>query len=275
MRAQSPAEVAITAFEELHGLHIVVHDLQDRVQLPFARMRHGQALCSQVKEGPQGWRCFDFEVNELRRDWRHWPAGRVHRCHAGFIEWMVPIVEDDVVQAVVFAGQARGDGGCCQLIQASSGLRFGRSALQGLPETTVTHAPLVLEVLRQLAARLAALLSERPAPAVRGRPRRDQIDQFIEFRHQETGLAITDLAAALHLSAGRTAHVVKELYGQTFVEILTATRLRSACDFLRQTEWSVLAVAQAAGFNDLAHFHRVFKRHLGESPGRYRKQASN
>lgn len=276
MKPVSIAEQAVRAFEQVHGLWVVVHDLNDRLLLPASRFLHDRPPCRQVKTGPHGWRCYAFEVTRLRATWRQWPHGRVHCCHAGMIEWMVPVSYDDELVAVLFAGQARAETACCDVVEARSPATLSADDQARLLPTHPDHAPMVLELLRQLAARLRQIMADAPSSTARQRPvrtRRAQIDRFIHERSREPGLAIADLAVALHLSPGRTAHVVRDLYGQTFVQMLTAARLTTACQLLHTSDWSVLAVADAAGFSDLAHFHRVFKQHLGTTPRRYRQAA--
>jgi AraC family transcriptional regulator of arabinose operon len=48
-------------------------------------------------------------------------------------------------------------------------------------------------------------------------------------------------------------------------------RIREACRFLRDTERTIDAIAGDLGFPDRFYFSRVFKRHTGLSPARYRR----
>ena len=48
-------------------------------------------------------------------------------------------------------------------------------------------------------------------------------------------------------------------------------RINIARKLLEKTEMSVSAIAQEAGFYDLSHFSRIFKRERGVTPGQYRR----
>jgi transcriptional regulator GlxA family with amidase domain len=69
---------------------------------------------------------------------------------------------------------------------------------------------------------------------------------------------------------GRTSHLVKEVCGLSFRELVIQRRLKAAMELLRQSSLSVLEVTLAAGFEDIAHFHRLFRRRIGTTPLKYR-----
>ncbi len=52
---------------------------------------------------------------------------------------------------------------------------------------------------------------------------------------------------------------------------LTEVRIREACRRLEGREPSIDRMADALGFANRYYFTRVFKRHTGTTPGRYRR----
>jgi AraC family transcriptional regulator of arabinose operon len=101
--------------------------------------------------------------------------------------------------------------------------------------------------------------------------RRTLIHRFIHDRHKQA-VRLADLAKALHLSESRAGHLVRDVCGATFLDLLQEARLRSAANLLRHTNLSVLDVATQSGFSEISHFHRHFKKRFGDSPLKYRKQ---
>ena len=49
-------------------------------------------------------------------------------------------------------------------------------------------------------------------------------------------------------------------------------RLARACELLRTTACSVMAISDACGFGAAATFYRVFKQKYGVTPSQWRKQ---
>lgn len=267
-------EQAFLAFEQVTGVHVVLHDFDRRwwMGLSPPRARHFRPICRAVKASAHAGRCEDLELAAWQGAWRDWPEGRVHRCHAGLIEWVVPIHREGVLLGSLFAGQAllAEDATPDHEQRASGAEAMWRDAVEAPPVIDRDGARRTLELLRQLAARLL-LWSER-APALRAEDRVRRIRRFIQDRHSESDLRLADLARSLGLSEGRTAHVLRAELGASFVELLTAARLRSAAAYLRATSLPVGEVALAAGFGDASRFHKVFKRALGTTPLRYRRE---
>ncbi len=58
----------------------------------------------------------------------------------------------------------------------------------------------------------------------------------------------------------------------TFIDYLNLTRIRESKKFLADEKLSIGDIAVKLGFNDQSYFTKVFKKHEGMTPGKYRKQ---
>jgi len=276
-------EWAIQAFEKATGLQVVVHDLASTLWpvLQPERFRHHSPCCLAVK-ARHDWACVDFEITRLRGEIPASPEGRVHRCHAGYIEWVVPVFIKDRLAWILFAGQRRPVGDHRHLardIRTTPPARL-KPAVEP-PEIRESEAEAILESLRQLRSRLlewhgqaAALLRNTRTPEA-GRltdaaDRRLLIQRFLHQHHTGT-VRLQDLARALHLGESRTSHLVKDLFGCTYVQLVGELRLRTAASLLRESSLSVMEVGLNSGFRDVSHFHRCFQRRFSRSPREYRR----
>jgi AraC family transcriptional activator of mtrCDE len=61
--------------------------------------------------------------------------------------------------------------------------------------------------------------------------------------------------------------------GRTANDLLTDIRMTLAANKLRQSSVSTAAVAAAVGYRSEAAFQRVFKRRMGMTPARWRREA--
>jgi len=110
---------------------------------------------------------------------------------------------------------------------------------------------------RLQATRLAAILSE--------------IDQ----RSGEADLSAAVVGARLGITA-RYVHMLLKDTGHTFGRHVMDRRLQTAFALLRDAQWHrrrISDVAIAAGFSDLAHFSRAFRRKYAATPSDIRKAA--
>lgn len=82
---------------------------------------------------------------------------------------------------------------------------------------------------------------------------------------------VGQLAQILGISSRRTGQIIHEIYNCSFSEKLTKTRLEIAKHYLRYSDYSIGKIAADSGFPSQNFFFKVFRRHVGISPGKYRK----
>jgi len=278
-------EWAIQVFEKQNDLRVVVHDLTATLG-PFLqpeRFKHRAPCCIAVK-ARHDWACVDFEVTRLRAELPAFPEGRYHRCHAGFMEWVVPVLIKGRLAWVLFAGQRRAEGDYRQLFRDVRATPGSEVPVRGMGAMGEADAEAVLESLRQLRSRLlewhgqvSEVLKNTRQPEAGGAGdmagRRRVIQNFLHATHTEGATSLAGLAKALHLGESRASHLVKELFGQSYVGLLNEQRLRTAAALLRASELSVTEVCLNSGFRDVAHFHRCFRRRFATTPLKYRRMS--
>jgi AraC-like DNA-binding protein len=268
---------AITAFERLTGLTISVHDHTRSLwsYLTPEHFSHRLPICRVIK-GVREDACVRFDAVLMRSEALRHPDGLVKVCHAGLVEWFVPILVDGRVGVQIFAGARRPGPGLDRVLADPSPLARGgpwSPHVAALRPVDDEEAMWILEGLRQLAGRLAAW---RATVAPGGRhdlPRDESIRQHIVEHHAEPDYAIASLAAHLGLSASRTVHAVREACGASFIDLLIEVRLRTASGYLRHTSLPVAQVAARCGFGNRSHFQHLFKRRFGTTPARFRRSS--
>ena len=67
---------------------------------------------------------------------------------------------------------------------------------------------------------------------------------------------------------------IKKRTGKTFVEYLNAVRVGYASQMLVEKDLGISEIAYKCGFNNIAHFNRVFKKSKGVTPSLYRENFS-
>ena len=90
--------------------------------------------------------------------------------------------------------------------------------------------------------------------------------------HLSSDLSVEELSAMEFLSPSRYREVFKKVTGHSPSEYITLIRLRKACDLLDEGNISIEETATQTGYSDRLYFQRVFKSHLGITPGEYRKK---
>lgn len=91
-----------------------------------------------------------------------------------------------------------------------------------------------------------------------------------QVRNAAPGLTAAQLAQALGTSTRTLHRRLKALVGEAPKAFITRIRIETACTLLQAPGASVKRVGQQTGYDDEASFRRVFKQHIGMSPGQYR-----
>jgi AraC-like DNA-binding protein len=89
--------------------------------------------------------------------------------------------------------------------------------------------------------------------------------QYIE-RHFREPLTLAQVASHVHLSANYFSERFGRLVGTSFQTYLQARRLRFARSLLASTTLGITEICHAAGFNNLSHFGRAYRRRFGRPP---------
>jgi AraC-like DNA-binding protein len=89
----------------------------------------------------------------------------------------------------------------------------------------------------------------------------------------EEGYASRQLAASLMDTSVRTLTRRLAAHGLNYRALIDDVRFRAARDRLRSTDEPIIDIAVSVGFDDPAHFTRMFRRMGGISPTRFRREA--
>ncbi|WP_061142902.1 AraC family transcriptional regulator [Peribacillus simplex] len=86
-----------------------------------------------------------------------------------------------------------------------------------------------------------------------------------------TGLSLVELADVANVSTAHFSRVFKQVIGLNVSEYITQKRILMAKELLLHTDENISVIAERCGFQSMPHFHLTFKKHLGSTPGSYRK----
>ena len=111
----------------------------------------------------------------------------------------------------------------------------------------------------------------KPVRMERDVRRMQQIHAYV-MAHYIHPISLDDMAAETGMNRSAFCSYFKRCKGMTFSQFVTQYRLNTACELLKHSQKSVSEVCYLAGFNDLPHFIRVFRKNIGTTPSQYRKR---
>ena len=256
------------------GIAITLYDSKKTI---VATLPCFSEYCAFVREGKS---CLE---NCNRSDLMHMKevssdrGTHTYSCHAGIVEMILPIEYEGVLIAYLQIGQFR-DGEEIyskreKIIEAANKYGIDESRLLEL----YSHLPVVnRQRLKALSSILEILIRsfwvdglityKRSMLSVR-------IDQYVTERVTEK-IYISELTEKFFLSKNALYRLFREEFGTTVNEFILSKRLELARALLSQHDsMNVTEVASRSGFSDYNYFIRIFKKHYGTTPLKYRKKS--
>lgn len=193
-------------------------------------------------EGRGGWR---FVYVALRGEAAHLLTRALVRRHGAL--YQLPVEAPLIHRLVSLAGDR---GMLEKLLPAAEGLRLAAELFAALAEAAGTGAG--------------------PAPeSALVRRVRESVGHFAG-----NNLRVGDVAAMAGVSREHLTRVFQRQLGVTPARYLARQRMLLACDWLRDTAWTVKEIAYRLGFPAPPHFVRVFRRVTGMTPRQYRESGT-
>lgn len=84
-------------------------------------------------------------------------------------------------------------------------------------------------------------------------------------------ITLEDTASHVHLNPAYFSTIFKQSTGSSFKEYLNMVRIEESKRLLSNTDYSIIDIAVASGFEDQSYFSKVFKKYTGITPKQYRQ----
>lgn len=97
----------------------------------------------------------------------------------------------------------------------------------------------------------------------------NQITNFVANNYQRS-IQLCEIASLIGLTESSFSRFFKKITGKSFITFLNEYRIHQACSFLADKKNNISEIMYQTGFNEAAHFTRVFKKITGYSPRDYR-----
>ncbi len=95
--------------------------------------------------------------------------------------------------------------------------------------------------------------------------------KYVETNYYNS-LFLSDIAKMFNMNATYICDLFKKSLGMTFIEYLSYTRMNRATELLKETDYSIMQIADEVGYGDYCYFSKLFKGQFGMTPTKYRKQ---
>ena len=131
--------------------------------------------------------------------------------------------------------------------------------------------PVDIPVLTNIISDISNKLSEEKNELEMFESGLDKAVAYIESHFKED-ISLNKIAEMFHFEASYFSKLLKKRFGMTYTEYVMTLRINMAKDYLNKTDYSIEKIAFIVGYKDDKYFREIFKKYVGVSPARYRKE---
>lgn len=88
-------------------------------------------------------------------------------------------------------------------------------------------------------------------------------------------ITIDKIAREIHMNSTYFCEYFKNQTGETILDYVTKVRIEKARELLLATDFRIYDIAQTVGYSDTKYFSKLFKKHFGKVPSKYRYTGPN
>lgn len=103
--------------------------------------------------------------------------------------------------------------------------------------------------------------------------RRDPVGKainYIQEHFKNPAISLNDVSNSAHLSSSHLAFLLKKQLGMSYKQFLTQLRMKTAMNYLKETDWTIDIIAESVGYPNVTNFYRLFQRETGVTPKAFR-----
>lgn len=259
------------AFYTLTGIRFVLFDADFREIIAYPEQ--SCAFCRLMKGCPKTRRRCNYADRRSFEKCRQQDQPVLYRCHAGLVEAVLPLHENEGIIGYLMFGQINAGEDKSGLYQrmADWSVRYGFDveALEAcIGEITCKTDEQIAAAVKIMEAVTSYIIYKeliQPQQDVL----LDKAKAYIE-EHLAEDIRAEQISKALGIGRTRLYEIFKSELHTGVSAYLLRRRLHRGKKLLKTTDLSVAEIADRVGFTDYNYFSRVFKKTYGKSPKSYR-----
>ncbi|MGL5695182.1 MAG: helix-turn-helix domain-containing protein, partial [Peptostreptococcaceae bacterium] len=93
---------------------------------------------------------------------------------------------------------------------------------------------------------------------------------YIHF-NLSSNLTVSNIADYLCITPNYLYRIFKKEYNTSVIDYINKKRIKESIKLMKENDMQIQEIAEKVGFNDISYFSRLFKREIGRSPSKYKK----
>ena len=261
----------IQDFYNATGVNITVVDASFA---PIAQIGHGHIpYCLHIQSSPNGKAgCFQSD-KYLFEKCSHSRKVEMRICHCGLLDLALPVIHKDSIIAYVIMGQIKVAEEFPEITKYIEELELSSEKIRQLYDSMPIFDEKRIQAVANIAVILIKYILLENMLTSNITENLGIADQFISENLQRE-LTIRDIEKGTNLSKSTLYKDFHSCFHCTVKEYIHNKRIEKAAQLIQTTDHSMDEISVLVGYNSAAYFSKQFKKIMGISPLRYRKDNS-
>ncbi len=191
-------------------------------------------------------------------------------CHAGLVEMVVPILYREEAIGYVMLGHIRMSG-TQDIKELTKELPVEGELAEEIFKTLPAFEENRIRSIMNMAEMLGKYIILENLVHPRENENLERIKKFV-LENLDKRLTVQLISGGVHISKSSLYNLIHENYGSTVSEYINEVKIERAKELLMKTDMPVEDISEKLAFSSPAYFGKVFKRAVGISPLKFRKQ---
>jgi len=194
-----------------------------------------------------------------------------YKCHAGLNESIHPVYIENELAGFLMIGQFRTENECpARLVAECLKKGFDAEEMMKLYRKTPFIAASKLTHLNSLFSLIVNSIISQRIIEIKSDLTLLRVRRFVSDNIKRP-FSLDEVARNAGRSKSTISHLFKKRYGISFKEYMINAKLEEVERILRQVNGITISeAAMSAGYNNQAHFSRLFRKHRGISPSEFK-----
>lgn len=231
-------------------------------------------ICSKIKlyaEGKQ--KCLESDINACRKAAATGGA-YTFTCHAGLVDTVVPIYNDNELIAYIMFGQIKDSEQELSNVDKVKAICKKYNIDEKIIEEHYKNLPALnrqqIDAISNLFKMCVPYFYTSKAIKAEENIFAREIELYIT-ENITSRLSVEDLCNKFQITITALYDISHKFFHTSIKNYIIEKRLEKAKHYLTTTQWSVSQICDKLGFNDYNYFIRIFKKRTGYTPLSYRK----
>ena len=258
-------------FYQITGTLVTIYDAQQQVICSYPKKMCG--FCREVRSNKELAKACKECDRSAFRVCQNSHSTHIYRCHMGLTEVATPIVCNGLIIGYMLFGQIAPNRDKSELTRTAleKAEKYGlnkdiiSAEISKIKFRTEEYISAISELLEMCANHiwLTSIIS------VHNEGLAHSIDFYIQ-QNLKSELSIQELCRVFSISRGTLYNISKKNFGCGITDYITLCRIAAAKRLLERSDMLISEVAEDVGYCDVNYFIRIFKKHTGQTPKKYR-----